>query len=472
MASSAACTLLPFFDPIDGADAGFDPADHTRVDTRLGTGRRVGARRRVDVMADSSSTTCRATRQSSGLRAARRASPLRGDVPHPRRVFPDGATEAELRAIYRPRPGCRSRGDAREWGAPATVDDVHAAAGRHRRHAPARPRVPRPHPERVRRARRAHVRLDAVGYAIKKPGTSCFMIPETFAFIAELSQGVRALGMEVLVEIHSHYRQQIEIARASTGSTTSRCRRSCCTRSRSAQPRPLKEWLRIRPRNALTVLDTHDGIGIIDIGAERGAGGLPGLVPPHELDALVERIHAAAAASEPARHRRGRVEPRSLPGELHVLRRARARRSPLPARARTTVLRARRAAGLLRWAARGRERRRPAQRSGVGRDINRHYYAPGEVRAALERPVVANLCALIRLRNSHPAFAGTFALGESPESELVIEWRNGAERAELRVDLRTDRYRLAVSQGGTLRELDLLALAASAPAGAGLRAAR
>ena len=28
--------LLPFFFPIDGADAGFDPVDHTKVDPRLG----------------------------------------------------------------------------------------------------------------------------------------------------------------------------------------------------------------------------------------------------------------------------------------------------------------------------------------------------------------------------------------------------------------------------------------------------
>jgi len=45
--------LLPFFTPIDGADAGFDPADHTEVDHRLGDwedvrvlGRTSGARRR------------------------------------------------------------------------------------------------------------------------------------------------------------------------------------------------------------------------------------------------------------------------------------------------------------------------------------------------------------------------------------------------------------------------------------------
>ena len=39
--------LLPFFTPYDGADAGFDPIDHTEVDERLrqlGRGRRFGPR--------------------------------------------------------------------------------------------------------------------------------------------------------------------------------------------------------------------------------------------------------------------------------------------------------------------------------------------------------------------------------------------------------------------------------------------
>jgi hypothetical protein len=29
--------ILPFFTPFDGADAGFDPVDHTEVDSRLGS---------------------------------------------------------------------------------------------------------------------------------------------------------------------------------------------------------------------------------------------------------------------------------------------------------------------------------------------------------------------------------------------------------------------------------------------------
>ena len=45
--------LLPFFDPIDGADAGFDPIDHRAVDARLGSWDDLQAiADGIDVMAD------------------------------------------------------------------------------------------------------------------------------------------------------------------------------------------------------------------------------------------------------------------------------------------------------------------------------------------------------------------------------------------------------------------------------------
>src|SRR5581483_2638608 len=45
--------LLPFFHPIDGADAGFDPVDHTEVDARLGDWSDVrDLGRKVELVAD------------------------------------------------------------------------------------------------------------------------------------------------------------------------------------------------------------------------------------------------------------------------------------------------------------------------------------------------------------------------------------------------------------------------------------
>jgi len=70
-------------------------------------------------------------------------------------------------------------------------------------------------------------------------------------------------------------------------------------------------------------------------------------------------------------------------------------------------------------------------RTGVGRDINRHYYSRAEVEAELRTPVVAALLELIRLRNAHPAFGGTFELGDTPADQLLLRWRQGPHHAQL-----------------------------------------
>src|SRR4030042_3201376 len=110
------------------------------------------------------------------------------------------------------------------------------------------------------------IRLDAVGYAIKKPGTSCFMIPETFDFIAELTGKAHALGIEVLVEIHSHYLKQVEIARKVDWVYDFALPPLVLYALFNSDSRPLARWLSISPRNAVTVLDTHDASGALMLG--------------------------------------------------------------------------------------------------------------------------------------------------------------------------------------------------------------
>jgi len=207
--------LLPFYHPIDGADAGFDPIDHTQVDPRLGDWSDIGTlAQELDVMADVIVNHMSAdSPQFKDFSARGSDSPYQGLFLTLDRVFPDGASESDLLEIYRPRPGlpltCAvlANGEKRIlWTSftPKQVDiDVDDAMGRHYLTGIL---------DSLARNGIRMARLDAVGYAIKKPGTGCFMIPETFAFIDRFAAEAHALGIEVLVEIHSHYRRQIEIA--------------------------------------------------------------------------------------------------------------------------------------------------------------------------------------------------------------------------------------------------------------------
>ena len=298
------------------------------------------------------------------------------------------------------------------------------------------------------------------------------MLPETYAFIAELSRHMRTLGMEVLVEIHSYYREQIEIAKRVDWVYDFALPPLVLHAFAFRTARPLEEWLRIRPSNALTVLDTHDGIGIVDIGAERGDPSRPGLVPPAEIERLVETIHfnsggasrlaTGAAASNLDLYQVNCTFYDALArNDLKYLL-ARAIQFFVPGVPQIYYV------GLLA----GENDLELLARSGVGRDINRHYYRPDEVLAALQRPVVANLCALIRLRNTHPAFGGTFSVGQATDTDLVMRWQNGGEFAELGIDFGADHYRLTVSEAGATRRIDLLALDESSAASSVRRAAR
>ncbi len=299
------------------------------------------------------------------------------------------------------------------------------------------------------------VRLDAVGYAIKKPGTSCFMIPETFDFIAELARRAQSHGMEVLVEIHSHYRTQIEIAKQVAWVYDFALPPLVLHAFAFRTAKRLKEWLRIRPANAVTVLDTHDGIGIVDVGA--GGPDAPGLVPPQELEQLVETIHVNSrgasrratgdAASNLDLYQVNCTYYDALARDDRDYLLARAIQFFAPGIPQVYYV------GLLA----GRNDLDLLARTGVGRDINRHYYSSDEVLEALERPVVQKLCELIRLRNTHPAFRGSFSVDDSSDDELIMCWRAGAEFAELIVRFADKKHRLVVSHEGGRRAVDLLA---------------
>jgi sucrose phosphorylase len=428
--------LLPFFYPIDGADAGFDPIDHTAVDPRLGDWedlRTLGGT--VELMADlivnhvSRDSPQFQDFQQHGAESAFSELFLTYD-----RVFPQGATQSDLLAIYRPRPGLPFSGASLTAGgkcllwttfSPQQLDiDVTSAAGQ----AYLGSILARLHAANVKA-----IRLDAVGYAIKKPGTSCFMIPETFAFIAALTEQAHRLGIEVLVEIHSHYLQQIDIAKRTDWVYDFALPPLVLHALYRADAGPLAEWLAIRPANALTVLDTHDGIGVIDVGGD--AAGRPGLLPPEAIDTLVETIHqrskgesrraTGAAANNLDLYQVNCTYFDALGQDDSAYLIARAIQFFVPGIPQVYYV------GLLA----GANDMDLLAETAVGRDINRHRFTPAEIEAALSRPVVARLFELIRLRNRHPAFAGQMTVHHDRSHEITLSWRDGSHWASLAVDL-------------------------------------
>ncbi|MEL7341584.1 MAG: alpha-amylase family glycosyl hydrolase, partial [Bacteroidota bacterium] len=99
--------MLPFFYPIDGADAGFDPIDHTKVDERIGDWEAVASLAQThDIMADIIVNHMSA--QSPQFQDLLQKGAQSEHAPlflSMSQVFPEGATEEELLTIYRPRPG-------------------------------------------------------------------------------------------------------------------------------------------------------------------------------------------------------------------------------------------------------------------------------------------------------------------------------------------------------------------------------
>ena len=438
--------LLPFFYKIDGADAGFDPIDHTRVDDRLGDWNDIrNLSTNLEVMADvivnhmSSESPQFLDYSQKGS-----ASEFDGLFLTMESVFPNGATEKDLLAVYRPRPGMPftvttlANGERRLlWTTftPQQIDiDVHTPAGKAYLESIL---------QRLSQSGVTMVRLDAVGYAIKKAGTNCFMMPETFDFIKAFAQRGRELGLEVLVEIHSYYKRQMEIAKQVDWVYDFALPPLVLHALEFGRSGPLLNWIEQRPNNAVTVLDTHDGIGIIDIGADAtDRVNHPGLVPPHELDELVERMHrnsnnqsrqaTGAAASNLDLYQVNCTFFDALGRNESAYLVARAIQFFVPGIPQVYYV------GLLA----GENDMDLLAQTKVGRDINRHYYSREEVLSDLNKPVVKRLLELMRLRNSHPAFGGAFSSAAMAANQLKLIWQQGAAYARLEVDLSTKSGRI------------------------------
>ena len=440
--------LLPFYYPIDGSDAGFDPIDHTQVDSRLGKWqdvKKLGESH--ELMADLIVNHMSAqSKEFIDVLEKGSDSPFWELFLTKEKVFPLGLNDEQKAKIYRPRPGScfttfslPNNQSADFWTTftDNQIDiDVTSSAGQ-------------AYLTRILETFSENnitiIRLDAAGYAIKKADTSCFMLEETFEFIDELTQKANARGIETLVEIPSYYQTQIEIAKRVDQVYDFALPPLILHSIFSQDSTALVKWLNISPRNCITVLDTHDGIGIIDVGPMNDKKGLLDNV---EIDNLVKKIHlnsagesqkaTGAAASNVDLYQVNCTYYDALAKNDYDYLLARAIQFFAPGTPQVYY------AGLLAE----KNDMTLLSNTNVGRDINRPYLNTEHVEKSLEKPITQALVKLIKLRNSSEAFNGNFTV-EGNKSTLKMSWSAENSTATLLVNLVAKSASIEVDENGS-----------------------
>lgn len=273
------------------------------------------------------------------------------------------------------------------------------------------------------------VRLDAVGYVIKKPGTSCFFVePELYHFM-EWIQGVAdERGLALLPEVHAHYSIQFKLAEQGYWVYDFVLPALILHTLLKQSSGHLQDYLKICPRKQFTMLDCHDGIPVqpdmddilsvealqemVDICLQRGAN-------------LNRILSGAKRRPDFEAHQINCTYYSALDHDDEAYLAARAIQFFAPGVPQVYYV------GFLA----GENDQALVNQTGEGRAINRHNYTRNEIDQAIQRPVVQRLIKLIEFRNEYPAFNGQFQVLDSEADQVQLSWQLGDKQCDLVVNL-------------------------------------
>lgn len=293
----------------------------------------------------------------------------------------------------------------------------------------------------------AMIRLDAFAYATKKAGTSCFFIePDVWEFLKECENVVEKYQVQLLPEIHEHYTMQTRIAKKDYYVYDFALPMLLLNAIYFGQTQYLKNWLSICPRKQFTTLDTHDGIGVVDV---------KDLLPDEEIEktkeeiytfgANVKKIYNTAAYNNLDIYQVNCSYYSALGNKDAAYLLARAVQFFAPGIPQVYYV------GLLA----GKNDLELLEKTKVGRNINRHYYTLEEIAKEVERPVVEKLIQLMKFRNTHKAFDGEFCMQTCGDDHLHIVRENGEFKAELIADFKEKTFEIRYSQDNEMKTLVL-----------------
>lgn len=270
------------------------------------------------------------------------------------------------------------------------------------------------------------VRLDAFAFATKKYGTSCFFIePEIWELMKRVQDILDRRNIPMLPEIHDHYKIQKKIADHGYFVYDFALPLLVLHTVYTGSGRRLKNWLNICPRKQYTTLDTHDGIGTVDV---------KDLLTDEEIDNVCARALERGANFKMDYSEKAKDKPivyqinctyYSAVGsdESYLLSRAIQFFSPGIPQVYYV--------GLLA----GENDYELMKRTDFPRNISRHNYTAEEIRQEVQKPVVGELCRLMRFRNEYPAFDDACIVEETDDHILKLRRISGTYEAVLDANL-------------------------------------
>lgn len=272
------------------------------------------------------------------------------------------------------------------------------------------------------------VRLDAVGYVIKKAGTSCFMVePDIYEFLDWVTGLASSHGLAVLPEVHDLYATHRKLAARGYWSYDFVLPALVLHSLETRSARKLVVHLAQAPRRCFTTLDCHDGIPI--------QPDLQGILNAAEMSHLVRlvegqggninRLLSTANSDGVDAHQLNCTYYSALGGDDDKYVAARAIQLFAPGVPQVYYV------GLLA----GQNDHDAMSQANDGRAVNRHNFTGEEIDRALKRPVVQRILRLIRLRQSHPAFEGAFTVESHTPATLRLQWNRDASACDLDLDL-------------------------------------
>lgn len=285
------------------------------------------------------------------------------------------------------------------------------------------------------------VRFDAFAYASKRPGTSCFFVePEVWDVLDIGMKPLKCKGTEMLPEIHENYKIQLKMAEKGHWVYDFALPMLLLHGLMTGRTDRLIHWLNICPRKQFTTLDTHDGIGVVDVA---------GLLEEDEIELVREQVNRKTEESQ---------KYIKMPAGIVKMSGAKAKQYQMMC-TYYSALNEDDAAYLLARVVQlyapgipqvyyvgllaGANDMETLKRIGEPRSINRHNYTKEEIAESVKNPMLQKMFEIMRFRNNYPAFNGKIEIdGQSDNGKLEITWRDGELFTTLRADFQTKKFQI------------------------------